>query len=1348
VFGVLYLNPPYDTLPGGARLEALFLDRFLPTLVEGGILLAVLPASALVGCAASLATHCGEALALRFPEPQWDAFGQVVVLARARKRGDLVPVAERHRYREALAWAADPAGLPVLGTATVAPWLAPPAPGPRHGRWVVAPLDVTGVRGLLRPGWRGRAAAPGTPSRGLALDHDSVDLGTPPVRTATTLTPAHILLALAAGYYDGTPLPPDEPGPGWPTVLLRARFDRVIAAGEPEVQAGGDLVVSGFEEPQLRVVALDLDAGIYREIAPGDAPSAATTLAEANTVDVVVRYRAGLLRQMIAQTRPKYDPGKLAHRFPLPPVGMRPFRIQADAIRTALVQLAMGEHVLVPGEVGTGKTLVSLATVEALSRRNFARTRQSLDVLDQPLSARQRPLETVLVLMPTHLITTWAEAITTILPGAVALPLDTIGQLRRLPVPRVAEDGRPGAGLRFLLLSKETAKLGYEIVGATGLGPRDRAPHTPYVCPTCGNPVALDPARLVGRRARCDARPLLPTPLRRGLLALIGTLAGACAEQEQVATLLAGRFARMRWERILDRAAGDDTRTPAARWAALGRATVAAEEATDALLRGTLGLVGWAGLRALLTAGAAMQEGAVSDEALPILLVGALAGQPVRAVGSVAHTAYAAALGALCPLLLGGDEGVGVLRQQFAAFVTALPLTLPGRDALACDLALALDRVASAAPSNDHAAGTLVSLAQCLLYQVGDVALRDATHAAFRSDRSHTRADWQQKAPGAARRIAEALGVARGALPAPPTPAHRDFRDAIVCRGGGVYQVGGVTLGDLDGLRSALAQILEAVPFPRGEACAAPLYSASPRLHRVSLAKYIARYHPGLIDAIIADEAQQYRTKGTAQTFAYHRLAQGKPILCLSGSISSGRSSSVFENLWLLAPPGFRERYGREDTAEFVRDYGYRKIRLRVAAGDAGRTGDPPGAISYGSFSDLQASAQSVTIDEAPGLDPRALLGYILPIAAPMRKAALDIALPPKTERSVPVAADPASAQDQLLLREFARLQMAIAAQIAADAFTSDQGAMLGALGSLESYPDRCTVDTGNGGEAGVWEIRTPPGHTRPRTLVATGHLFPADYRTPKERWLLATVRAQVAAGRNVIVGLRHTGGDKRLPLRLQRLLGAIVGKGGVAFLDAEVVSAKKRKEWIDTMVLARGVRVLLVNPASVETGLNNLVAFATLILIQNPQADAIVYRQAFGRIDRPGQTRPTELLVPFLEGTIQRVGVALLARKVAASLEADGIDIGSTLGAVGGGQRAAGTRTGGSFGALLLQALEQGLAGTGEVALGRENATLSAETSGAEETSGWLWAGLDGLSPLPFLPPLPAEVTLGQRLE
>lgn len=180
-FGVVYLNPPYDTLPGGARLEALFLDRFLPTLVEGGILLAVLPASALVGCAVSLAATGGEALALRFPDPQWGDFGQVVVLARARARGDLVPVEERRLYREVLAWAAAPEALPVLGVAAVAPWLAPPAPGPRRGQWDVAPLDVAGMRALLRPGWRGRSAERRSPSRGLGLDHGVVDLGTPPV---------------------------------------------------------------------------------------------------------------------------------------------------------------------------------------------------------------------------------------------------------------------------------------------------------------------------------------------------------------------------------------------------------------------------------------------------------------------------------------------------------------------------------------------------------------------------------------------------------------------------------------------------------------------------------------------------------------------------------------------------------------------------------------------------------------------------------------------------------------------------------------------------------------------------------------------------------------------------------------------------------------------------------------------------------------------------------------------------------------------------------------------------------------------------------------------------------------
>ena len=168
---------------------------------------------------------------------------------------------------------------------------------------------------------------------------------------------------------------------------------------------------------------------------------------------------------------------------------------------------------------------------------------------------------------------------------------------------------------------------------------------------------------------------------------------------------------------------------------------------------------------------------------------------------------------------------------------------------------------------------------------------------------------------------------------------------------------------------------------------------------------------------------------------------------------------------------------------------------------------------------------------------------------------------------------------------------------------------------------------------------------------------------TPKERWLLDEVRGRIDRGEKVLIFLRHTG-TAALPQRLLRLIGEDIASRAV-WLNAQRVAAKKRQAWIDRHVIEPGVRVLLVNPDAVRTGLNNLVSFTTAIWYE-PTYSALTYRQANGRIHRIGQTRPVTVLAPYYRGTAQEVAIDLVARKVSASLQVDGLDLQAALEAAG----------------------------------------------------------------------------------
>jgi predicted RNA methylase len=96
-FGLAYCNPPFDAEfgeSGNQRFEVLFLSHFARWLVAGGVLIYVLPAQQLAGCAHVLASHFRDVQVFRLESPECVLYGQVVVFAIARSRR------ERDRTRD------------------------------------------------------------------------------------------------------------------------------------------------------------------------------------------------------------------------------------------------------------------------------------------------------------------------------------------------------------------------------------------------------------------------------------------------------------------------------------------------------------------------------------------------------------------------------------------------------------------------------------------------------------------------------------------------------------------------------------------------------------------------------------------------------------------------------------------------------------------------------------------------------------------------------------------------------------------------------------------------------------------------------------------------------------------------------------------------------------------------------------------------------------------------------------------------------------------------------------------------------------------------------------------------
>ena len=241
-FGMLFLNPPYDADAGDdRRTEQSFLRQTTRYLAVGGLLVFVVPIRRLGESERYLASHYARLRVWNFPEPEREAFGQVVVTGtrkadvqydqyaavqvRQALEGDLEEL-RRHRYPVYNAPAtAD--GEVLFATRTVDP-VAAAEESRRSGLWV-----STTVTDALWP---------------------SEDARTRPLMP---LRRGHLAMLVAAGFLDNLHLETDGV-----RILVKGQTSKemVLVEKTPEKE-------TYRERLRTTVVALDLDSGEISNIA-------------------------------------------------------------------------------------------------------------------------------------------------------------------------------------------------------------------------------------------------------------------------------------------------------------------------------------------------------------------------------------------------------------------------------------------------------------------------------------------------------------------------------------------------------------------------------------------------------------------------------------------------------------------------------------------------------------------------------------------------------------------------------------------------------------------------------------------------------------------------------------------------------------------------------------------------------------------------------------------------------------------------------------------------------------------------------------------------------------------------
>lgn len=442
----------------------------------------------------------------------------------------------------------------------------------------------------------------------------------------------------------------------------------------------------------------------------------------------------------------------------------------------------------------------------------------------------------------------------------------------------------------------------------------------------------------------------------------------------------------------------------------------------------------------------------------------------------------------------------------------------------------------------------------------------------------------------------------------------------------------------LESLRYLLRVLMEKAAFS-SSVCGEPLFQAAPPC-RTAVAEWIQKRARRCFDMLVLDEAHELSNKDSAQTDAAQRLMSARlmsarvPTFLLTGSMSNGYASSLYMNMYGVSPT-FRMAFGRDGVARFVDKYGYWKRVVSEEDIEGEVVGK--GAQSHRVFRKAQKAGM------APGVLPLFLLEYILPLAITLQKEDLDVGIPPREDARLDANAD------GVLLRNYEYLLSTLLDEIKASRnIEGRQGKLWGALARLPSYLDLAAVGNTDDKFEVRWPDEVPDVGGQ---VIASVPLLDPSVTLPKEQAVLDQIQAEIDSGRNVMLLVWHT----RL---VDRWVNFCRNAGfKTVYLDPNKVGTGVRQDWITKNVVQKRVQVLVCNPIVIQTGLNNLVHFSTQLWVENPMCDAIVVRQASGRIDRIGQTKPSRIVLGVYGNTAQEQQYKLLMHKIGVSKSVDGVD-------------------------------------------------------------------------------------------
>ena len=400
--------------------------------------------------------------------------------------------------------------------------------------------------------------------------------------------------------------------------------------------------------------------------------------------------------------------------------------------------------------------------------------------------------------------------------------------------------------------------------------------------------------------------------------------------------------------------------------------------------------------------------------------------------------------------------------------------------------------------------------------------------------------------------------------------------------------------------------------------CRSPLWTFDPEgPRRYALADFLGRQFPKLFDLLVGDECQEFKARGSAQGLAFSLLINKcRRVLALTGTLSSGKATSLFHILWRMNPL-LRTTFKSSDEPRWVDLYGTWETRTTDEQLHK--------VLVMGKESKRRVH---VSVRERPGISPH-LIPHLVSNTAFFQLRDLGLALPPYREHVKECHLAGELAQNYERLKAAARMLIPLGRR------TRDGHLVSSVIQALLAYPDR------------AWQGESITDNTG----VVRFTLDPLDEGTllPKEQDLIELIKQERSAGRRVLVYCTHTQ-TRDITNRLDHILQHAGLRS--AILPA-TVAPERRMQWIDDRT-TQGLDVLITNPRLVSTGLD-LIDYPTLAWFEVDYSTYLV-RQASRRSWRPFlQKRPVHVEFLLYRQTMQEHAWALVAAGIKSALQTEG---------------------------------------------------------------------------------------------